>query len=99
MIRLAIVGIIAAGIVFTGSAAYGQGDDQGALVLQGQGCSIFVKPAGVPIRGVFTTESHAILTPNGNSVLVCQAQLPATVPGPPQAVVFNGVPCYTLGGW
>jgi hypothetical protein len=49
---------------------------------------------GVPPGAVFTT-GHFVVTPSGNGVLVCHAEIPA---GPPQTVVIDDLPCSTPAG-
>jgi hypothetical protein len=77
----ALAGLIAPG------AATAEGAEQGEVP-----CGILLP--GVPPGSVATT-GHFVVTPSGNGVLVCRAEIPE---GPPETVVIDDLPCGTPAG-
>jgi hypothetical protein len=60
-----------------------------AVVLKDFACGIPTPAGGVAI----TFDSHAVVTPSGNSHLVCRGEFPA---GPPMAIVLEDFPCFVF---
>ena len=80
--------LVAIGVGSRPAAAQGQGE--GATVISEGGCGL-LEP-GVP--HLFTTDLHSVITPSGNTMLICHFEGPPI----PETVVGKGFPCGTFFG-
>ena len=68
----------------------------GATVVDEFGCFIAPQDSGLPI-GLFTTDSHAVTTPSGNTILKCHFDIPDDFK-PSATMTHTGFPCSTFLG-
>ena len=80
----ALLALPAIGTTAAQSVAYADG--KGATVTKDVPCAIGTTSTGL----IVTFQSHAVVTPSGNSHLVCHGELPTR---PPKTTVLKDVPC------
>lgn len=68
----------------------------GATVVDEFGCYISPLDSGLPI-GLYTTNSHAVVTPSGNTILKCHFDIPDDF-RPSSTMRHSGFPCSTYMG-
>lgn len=68
----------------------------GATVIDEFGCYISPSDSGLPI-GLYTTDSHAVVTPSGNTILKCHFEIPEDFK-PSSTMTHTGFPCGTYLG-
>jgi hypothetical protein len=86
-----VLAALVASIGVAAAAATAPADPgNGAVVINDLGCFVFLPP----VSGT-TTDSHTVVTPSGNTVLICHFDL-ANPTG--QALVFENFGCSTLIG-
>lgn len=67
-----------------------------ATVIDEFGCSILASDSGLPIN-LYTTDTHAVITPSGNTLLKCHFDIPAEYI-PTNTMRHSGFPCGTYLG-
>lgn len=90
-----LCGVVVALVCLSGVLATAE-PGGGATVITELGCIII--PADWSGDAVlFTTDSHSVVTPSGNSKLTCHFEIPDG-DAPDRAMRFQGFPCGTPGG-
>lgn len=98
MKKFGLAALVAMVTVFSATVglAAARASVDGATVINDFGCVIVPADWGGPIP-LFTTDTHAVITPSGNSLLSCKFDIP---PGlePDKAFVSDGFTCGTFLG-
>jgi hypothetical protein len=85
-VAICVVGIAAVGA----KASADPGNGNGATVINGLSCFVFLPP----VSGT-TTDTHTVVTPSGNTVVICHFDI---VNPTGMAIVDTGFGCSTLIG-
>ena len=91
-----VSGGVVALAVLLGSVVTPVAQSSGANVIDDFGCAITLAPIGGP--GVYTVDSHAVITPSGNVQFNCTGAIPPEL-APRRAVRVVGLGCGTQGGF
>ena len=94
--NIRILTFIAATVVASVSTAPLYAD--GATVIDDFGCTIGSSASGLSAT-LFSSESHSVVTPSGNSTLICHFDVPDALRGEVKGSIHNsGFICNTFGG-
>ena len=98
--NLIIVGLVAVLMLLIPGLQSADAQGGGANVINDSGCWIYVAPfeEGGPSYYLYPTDYHAVLAPNGNTLLKCAAQLPPEITPPRHAITIKGLGCNVPDG-
>lgn len=92
--KILAVSLVAAGLA--ASAGVSDARAEGATVIDEFGCALLGASSGLGIN-LFTTVSHEVITPSGNTVLKCHFDIPDGYE-PDKAINNKGFLCNTFLG-
>ena len=95
ILSITVLSLVAVGIIVLALPVPAVAD--GATVINDFGCTLTAADAGLS-AALHTTESHAVVTPSGNTQLTCHFDVPPAI-APSGTLHHEGFLCGTQGGF